>query len=84
MCYETIDVVTFTWKRLGIEYGAAWLYYYRLASRCLSTQLSPVMNVAQFDFAGRNNVDFSYFEKMILCCRSDFIYHYTNVVSQLQ
>lgn len=34
---EISDLVAFSWKRPGPKYSVAWLYWYKLASRCLST-----------------------------------------------
>lgn len=31
---EISDVVTFSWKRSGVEYTIKWLCYYKMVSRC--------------------------------------------------
>ena len=64
------DVTAFSWKRPGIEYSIEWLYWYKLASRCLSSQPSPVFEaVAHFDDINRNSLDFSAFEELLSRCR---------------
>ncbi|KLO10497.1 hypothetical protein SCHPADRAFT_514860 [Schizopora paradoxa] len=61
---EISDVVSFSWRRSGVDYDVGWLYWYKLASRCLSSQPSPILDAAaQFDSRG---VDFSQFEDILL------------------
>lgn len=64
------DVIAFSWKRPGIEYGIEWLYWYKLASRCLSTQPGPVIEAtAHLDDIDINSLDFSALEEFLTSCR---------------
>ncbi|KLO08245.1 hypothetical protein SCHPADRAFT_944605 [Schizopora paradoxa] len=70
------DVITFSWKRPGVEYSTEWLFWYKLASRCLSSHQSPVFEAtAQFNGVQRQSLDFSHFEGLLLSCdaMADFI-----------
>jgi len=42
---EHIDVVTFSWKRQGVNYSSLWLCYYDAALRCLSTHSNSDKNI---------------------------------------
>lgn len=60
------DVIAFSWKRPGVEYSIYWLYWYKLASRCLSTLPSPVIEAAaHFDRIEWRSLDFSAFEELL-------------------
>lgn len=64
------DVVTFSWRRPGVEYSAEWLVWYKLASRSLSSRQNLFFEAAaQFDGASHCTLDFSHFEELLLNCR---------------
>ncbi|KLO18461.1 hypothetical protein SCHPADRAFT_955046 [Schizopora paradoxa] len=66
---EISDVTVFSWKRPSVEYDIGWLYFYKLASRCLSTHQSSFLDVtAQFDDVKAQSLDFSHFEGLLLSC----------------
>lgn len=66
---ESIDALTYSWKRPGVEYSVQWLYYYRLVARCLSTRSSPVITTAaQFDSVYWHSANNSYLEDVLRCC----------------
>ncbi|KLO08250.1 hypothetical protein SCHPADRAFT_894016 [Schizopora paradoxa] len=66
---EISDVITFSWKRPGVEYTTDWLYWYKLASRCLSPQSSPFLKAAiDLDTAGWSSLNFLCFEVLLLSC----------------
>ncbi len=68
---ESIEAVAFSWRRSGVDYSSVWLFYYSLASRCLSAQLQSVMDaIAKF----RRNIQsfpvhYTDIEDVLLCCR---------------
>lgn len=67
---DIIDVVVFSWKRPGFEYSAEWLYWYMLASRCLSTNSSLVIEMAvRYESAPLLSLDFEYVHEVLSCCR---------------
>ncbi len=70
---EPVDVVAFLWKRPGMDYSAGWLYFYHMASRCLSTHSSPVLDILADLRDNRDakfrDLDFSYFEEVFSSCR---------------
>lgn len=68
---ERIEVITFSWKRPGINYSSVWLYYYNLASRCLSTLSSAVMDAIAGlrSVRGYWSIDFSCFEEVLSSCK---------------
>ncbi|KLO05796.1 hypothetical protein SCHPADRAFT_987560 [Schizopora paradoxa] len=58
---ESSDVITSSWKRPYIEYTSDWIYWYKLASRCLSRESNFFQNSVQsFGFSG--------FERRLLSC----------------
>ena len=64
------DVVTFSWKRPGVEYSVEWLYWYKLASRCLSSSESMFFEAAkQLDTENIRALDFSQFEELLSFCQ---------------
>lgn len=66
---EISDAVTFSWKRTGVEYSVEWLYWYKLASRCLSSHRNLFVEAAaQFDDAEIGSLDISNFEGLLLAC----------------
>ncbi|KLO10493.1 hypothetical protein SCHPADRAFT_906814 [Schizopora paradoxa] len=66
---EISDVTTFSWKRPGVEYSVKWLFWYRLASRCLSShQSSFIEETVQLEGVRRHSLDFSRFEGLLLSC----------------
>ncbi len=70
---EPVDVVAFLWKRQGIDYSAGWLYFYHMASCCLSTHSSPVLDILADLRDNRDtkfrDLDFLYFEEVFSSCR---------------
>ncbi len=69
---EHIDIVTFSWKRPGVEYDSScWLSYYNAASRCFSMHSDSVMGtIARFRATEHSPLlDFSGFEEILACCR---------------
>jgi len=69
---EHIDVVTFSWKRPGLDYDFLWLNYYNAAVRCFSTHPSSVINAIENLGLGPGDVRtsaFSDFEDVLACCR---------------
>lgn len=67
---ELIDVSTHSWKRPGVEYGVMWLYFYKVASRCLSEQASPIIEASpQFKAIHQDRLSFTEFEDVLLNCR---------------
>ncbi|KLO18479.1 hypothetical protein SCHPADRAFT_936155 [Schizopora paradoxa] len=70
---EISELVTFSWKRPGVEYRIEWLYWYKLASRCLSSSPNSVIESAmQIDATKTRSLDFSHFEDILRNC-SDII-----------
>ncbi|KLO18474.1 hypothetical protein SCHPADRAFT_936152 [Schizopora paradoxa] len=66
---EVSDVVTFSWKRSGVEYSLEWLYWYKLASRCLSSNPNSLIDATmQIETAKARSLDFSHFEHMLQNC----------------
>ncbi|KLO10499.1 hypothetical protein SCHPADRAFT_906820 [Schizopora paradoxa] len=66
---EFSDVVTFSWKRPGVEYTMNWLCRYKMASRCLSSHDNLVIEAAAKLNTDRfRALDFSSFEEIFLCC----------------
>ncbi|KLO10516.1 hypothetical protein SCHPADRAFT_515310 [Schizopora paradoxa] len=66
---EISDVSTLSWKRSGVEYSLEWMASYKLASRCLSSQQSPVFEeAAHFDGAEHKSLDFCHFEGLLQSC----------------
>ncbi|KLO10524.1 hypothetical protein SCHPADRAFT_516060 [Schizopora paradoxa] len=66
---EISDVTAFSWKRPGVEYPFRWLYWYKLASRCLSSHQNSFFEaVVQFDGVRNWSLDFSDFEDLLLSC----------------
>ncbi len=69
---EHIDVVTFSWKRQGVDYSSLWLCYYNAALRCLSTRSNSDKSAVVSWFGKLANVqtlDFSQFEEILACCK---------------
>ncbi len=70
--YAHIDVVTFSWKRRGVDRDSLWICYYNAALRCFSTHSGSVItllvNLDHNPEDGRS-LDFSYFEDIMTCCR---------------
>lgn len=61
---------TSPWRCTGVEYNLAWLYWYKLASRCLSAYSSPTIGAAaQFDNIDPESLDFSALEEVLAGCR---------------
>ncbi|KLO14320.1 hypothetical protein SCHPADRAFT_939618 [Schizopora paradoxa] len=71
-----IDVDVRSWKREGIEYNTEWLYFYKLASRCLDTDPnSMVETAARFSDSDFRKFSLSNFEELLSNCRNstDFL-----------
>ena len=68
---ERIEAVTFSWKRPGVGYSSDWLFSYNLASRCLPTDSSPVMDaIAKLDPVRDNrSLDVAHIEEVLSQCR---------------
>ncbi len=68
---EHIDVVTFSWKRPGVEYDSLWLSYYNTALRCFSIHsnsvISAIARVSAREYAPP--LPFSHLEEILACCR---------------
>jgi len=69
---EHIDIVTFSWKRPGVEYSSLWLSYYNVALRGLSTHPSSVILAVENlrrDPGDMRNLTFSDVLDILACCR---------------
>lgn len=68
---EDIDAIAFSWKRPKLSYSSLWLYYYTLASRCLSTShSSPVIDAINNLHPNMLfSLTFSDFDKILSSCR---------------
>ena len=63
------DVVTFSWKRPGVEYSVKWQLSYKLVCRFLSSQQCPFLAATvQFENVEHRSLDFSHFEELLLSC----------------
>ncbi|KLO14314.1 hypothetical protein SCHPADRAFT_318584 [Schizopora paradoxa] len=68
---EVSDIVTFSWRRPGIEYSFKWLLPYKQASLCLSSHLDSTIELAaQLNKARYRDLKFSHFEGLLLGCRN--------------
>ncbi|KLO10520.1 hypothetical protein SCHPADRAFT_942793 [Schizopora paradoxa] len=66
---EISDATTISWKRPGVDYSVKWLYWYKLASFCLSPRQSSFFEaVVQFDDVKRRSLDLSHFDRLLLSC----------------
>ncbi|KLO12555.1 hypothetical protein SCHPADRAFT_929149 [Schizopora paradoxa] len=70
---ELAEVVTFSWKRPGVEYSEGWLHVYKLASLCLLTDSNPVMDAISTLAQKRDphglHAEFSEFREILSSCR---------------
>ncbi|KLO08251.1 hypothetical protein SCHPADRAFT_944610 [Schizopora paradoxa] len=72
---EISDLTTSFWKRSGVDYNAVWYFWYKMASRCLSSCSNSVTMEAtrlEVGVAELQCLDFSCFEELILSCRDIF------------
>ncbi|KLO14318.1 hypothetical protein SCHPADRAFT_318363 [Schizopora paradoxa] len=65
---EISDAISFSWKQPGVEYSIGWLYWFKLASRCLSSDAGHDREVrwSRFDGVPFWSMDFSEFEEILL------------------
>ncbi|KLO06949.1 hypothetical protein SCHPADRAFT_909921 [Schizopora paradoxa] len=70
---ETPGLLTFSWKRPGVDYSSLWLYHYQLVSICLSPD-SPIMDSISNLECRIEDTDrilhFSHFIGVLRSCRS--------------
>ncbi|KLO14319.1 hypothetical protein SCHPADRAFT_996667 [Schizopora paradoxa] len=67
---EVIDVIPFSWKLPGVDYCLEWMYYYKLASRCLLNHSSSIMEASiRISTSHQLSLGFSDFEEILANCR---------------
>ncbi|KLO05560.1 hypothetical protein SCHPADRAFT_910953 [Schizopora paradoxa] len=68
---EISDVTTFSWKHAGTDYSINWRYWYKQASRCLSSQQCLFFEAAaEFDGTRSFSLELSHFEMLLVGCCS--------------
>ncbi|KLO14317.1 hypothetical protein SCHPADRAFT_939615 [Schizopora paradoxa] len=83
------EVVSFSWRRPSIEYSIEWSYWFKLASRCLSTRPNASVEAAipvNIDQVSSPTSCFSEFEGILLNCAdtvdslfaNEFMHYYWN------
>ncbi|KLO14303.1 hypothetical protein SCHPADRAFT_317913 [Schizopora paradoxa] len=63
------DVFVLSWKRPSVEYSFDWLFWYNMASRCLTSQKNAFVEAAVATaFNLSEAADFSNFEEIVSSC----------------